>query len=208
MQCSVGDGMLGPLPPTHARLRTPPHGRAKWEPRGPLVQSRRLLHGRIWPWPCLTVPWPRWSGISLGQERFGPCSAPSAVGCSAHYPLTHARLRTPPRGRAKWVPGGPLVRSRRLLHGRIWPWPGPTVPRPRWSGISLGQEQFGPCRAPSTMGCSAHCPLRMLGCVRRPVAELNGCQEANWCGRVDFCTGGFGRGRARPCHGLVGRGFP
>src|SRR5438270_6174013 len=57
------------------------------------------------------------------------------------------------------------------------------------------------------MGCSAHCPLRMLGCVRRPVAELNGCQEANWCGRVDFCTGGFGRGRARPCHGLVGRGF-
>src|SRR2546430_13457610 len=33
--------------------------------------------------------------------------------------------------------------------------------------------------------------------VRRPVAELNGCQEANWCGRVDFCTGGFGRGRAR-----------
>src|SRR3954466_2076164 len=52
MQCFVGDGMLGPLPPTHARLRTPPHGRAKWEPRGPLVRSRRLLHGRIWPWPC------------------------------------------------------------------------------------------------------------------------------------------------------------
>src|SRR2546430_2450208 len=73
MQCSVGDGMLGPLPPTHARLRTPPHGRAKWEPRGPLVQSRRLLHGRIWPWPGPTVPRPRWSGISLGQEQFGPC---------------------------------------------------------------------------------------------------------------------------------------
>src|SRR3954468_17680866 len=61
-------------------------------------------------------------------------------------PLMLAWLRTPPRGRAKWVPGGQLVRSRRLLHGRIWPWPGPTVPRPRWSGISLGQEQFGPCQ--------------------------------------------------------------
>src|SRR5438270_926805 len=73
MPRAVDDGMLGPLPPTHARLRTPPRGRAKWVPGGQLVRSRRLLHGRIWPWPGPTVPRPRWSGISLGQEQFGPC---------------------------------------------------------------------------------------------------------------------------------------
>ena len=141
-----------------------------------------------------------------GAVRAMQCSV--GDGMLGPLPPTHARLRTPPRGRAKWVPGGQLVRSRRLLHGRIWPWPGPTVPRPRWSGISLGQEQFGPCHELLAIRCSVQCPLCLLGCVRRPVAELNGCPEVHWPYRIDFCTGGFGRGRARPCHGLVGRGFP
>src|SRR5438270_347828 len=111
-------------------------------------------------------------------------------------------------GRAKGELRGQPVQSRRLLHGRIWPWPCLTVPWPRWSGISLGQEQFGPCHELLAIRCSVQCPLCLLGCVRRPVAELNGCPEVHWPYRIDFCTGGFGRGRARPCHGLVGRGFP
>src|SRR5438270_225928 len=36
-------------------------------------------------------------------------------------PLMLARLRAPTRGRAKWLPRCPLVRSHRLLHGRIRP---------------------------------------------------------------------------------------
>src|SRR5438270_5376979 len=135
---------------------------------------------------------------------------PRAVGDGmlGQMPPKLARQRMPPHGRAKWLPRGPMVRSHGLLHGRIWPWPASTVPRPRWSGISLGQEQFGPCRELSAIGCSAQCPLSLLGSVRRSMAELNGCPEAQWCDRMDFCTGGFGRGLPRPCHGLVCRGFP
>ena len=164
--------------------------RADWAVVDPDRATASLVGDFPWPRAVRAVP------RAVGDGMLGP------------MPSKHARLRMSPRGRAKWVPIGPLVRSHRLLHGRIWSWSGPAVPRPRWPGIPLGQELFGPCSAPSAMGCSAHCPLRMLGCVRRPMAELNGSPEAHWCSRVDFCTGGFGRGRARPCHGLVGRGFP
>src|SRR3954462_2829868 len=104
-----------------------------------------------------------------------------------------ARMCTLPHGRPTGVPRSPFVRSRRLLHGRIGPWSTPTVPQPRWSGISLGQEPFGPCRAQSTVGCSAKCPVWVPECARCPMAGLKGCPEALWCDGVDFCTGGLGR---------------
>src|SRR5204863_6231984 len=50
--------------------------------------------------------------------------------------------------------------------------PKPDRARPRWSGISLGQDQFGPCHELLAIRCSVQCPLCLLGCVRRPVAEL------------------------------------
>src|SRR4051812_5370454 len=142
---------------------------------------------------------------------FWPCRVEARVVDDAKLvpkPRVRARMCTLPHGRPNGVPKRHLVRSRRLLHGRIWPWSTPTVPQPRWSGISFGQEPFGPCRAQSMVGCSAKCPVWVPECARCPMGGLKGCPEALWCDRVDFCTGGLGRGRPRPCHSLVGRGFP
>src|SRR5438270_13949631 len=58
---------------------------------------------------------------------------PRASGDRVLGPMTPklARQRTPPHGRAEGFSRGQLARSLGLLHGRIWPWPAPTVPRPR-----------------------------------------------------------------------------
>src|SRR3954468_2417129 len=64
----VNGGMLGQVPRVGARMCTLPHGRPKGVPRSPLVRWRRLLHGRIGPCLNSTVPQPRWSGISPGQQ--------------------------------------------------------------------------------------------------------------------------------------------
>src|SRR5436189_127448 len=174
-------------------------GRAKGDLRCQSDLSRTLLHGRIGPWSTPTVPRPRWSGISPVHEAFSPCQAAARIVDYAKLgpmPRARARLRTLPHGRPKGVLRSQSELSRRLLHGRIWLRSTPTVQQRRWSGISPGHEPFGPCRALSAIRCSAQCPLSVLGCVRRPMAELNGSPEAHWCSRVDFCTGGFGRGRA------------
>src|SRR3954470_8781333 len=142
-----------------------------------------------------TVPRPRWSGISLGQGQFGPCRELSSMGCSAQCPLCLLGCARRPVAELNGCPDAHWCDRIDFCTGGF----GPTVPRPRWSGIFLGQDQFGPCRELSSMGCSAQCPLCLLGCVRRPVAELNGCPEAHWCDRIDFCTGGFGPTVPRPC---------
>src|SRR4051812_49729778 len=117
MPRAVGDGMLGPMPPMLARLRASTRGRAKWLPRCPLVRSHRLLHGRIRP--------DRATASLVGDfPRPGPVWAmPRAVvdGMLGPMPPMLARLRASTRGRAKWLPRCPLVRSHRLLHGRIRP---------------------------------------------------------------------------------------
>src|SRR5436190_689448 len=117
MPRAVVDGMLGPMPPMLARLRASTRGRAKWLPRCPLVRSHRLLHGRIRP--------DRATASLVGDfPRPGPVWAmPRAVvdGMLGPMPPILARLRASTRGRAKWLPRGPLVRSHRLLHGRIRP---------------------------------------------------------------------------------------
>src|SRR3954464_14084269 len=119
-------------------------------------------------------------------------AVPRAVddGMLGQVPCMRAQLCTLPHGRLKGVPRSPFVQSRRLLHGRIGPCLNSTVPQPRWSGISLGQEAFWPCHAQSMMGCSAKCLVCVPNWVRCHMASLKGCPEALWCDRVDFCTGG------------------
>ena len=58
--------------------------------------------------------------------------------------------------------------------------------------------------------CCSHrrrCEARPKAPYASSLAELRGISDANRIYRVHFCTGGLGRGRPRPCHGLVGRGF-
>ena len=117
MPRAVGDGMLGPMPPMLARPRASTRGRAKWLPRCPLVRSHRLLHGRIRP--------DRATASLVGDfPRPGPVWAMLRAvvdGMLGPMPPMLARLHASTRGRAKWLPRGPLVRLHRLLHGRIRP---------------------------------------------------------------------------------------
>src|SRR5436189_5574523 len=85
---------------------------------------------------------------------------PRAVGDGMLGPMPPmlARLRASTRGRAKWLPRCPLVRSHRLLHGRIrpdrataslvgdFPRPGPVWAMPR-AALSVVIGLMRPLRA-------------------------------------------------------------